>query len=91
MPYCFLLGIEFLRLNNLSVDVVIRGYQEIIWLQRNEVGVAGFLGFIKVERKDTEILNIESIADMQENCPMIKELRYFIRGQIPWREWKSYM
>src|SRR5678816_3631754 len=79
MPYCFLFGINFLRMNGLSVDVgnerLLKGNREVVRMQKGDVCVADFVGMVRVGVGDEELLSMRDIEVMQEECPMVCELR----------------
>ena len=59
MPFCFLIGIKFLRKYGLSVDVGNEGWMKgevIARMEANDVCAAGFVRLLKVGMGDEELL-----------------------------------
>ena len=95
MPYCFLIGIEFLRKYRLSVDVgnerLMKVEKVIARMQAGDVCAAGFVGLLKVGVGEEELLTIQDVEEMQEWCPMIKKLRECILDCKLLYEWPGIL
>ena len=98
MPYCFLFGVDFLRLNHFSVDVgnksLNRGENVLVRLQHENVNMLNFVGLIEIGMNDknrSELLNEEDIEEMQNACPVVRELRKCVLSRICVQEWPSLL
>ena len=95
MPYCFLIGIEFLRKYGLSVDVgnerLMKDEKVIARMQASDVCAAGFVGLLKVGVGEEELLTIQDVEEMQEWCPMINRLKECILEGKLLNEWPTML
>ena len=93
MPCCFLLGIDFLKVHRLSVDVahdlVLRD-GKVVMEMKDVSDEHGFVGVIELGIEGaSEVLTDQDICDMQESCPLIRELKECVVNELPVRKWSD--
>ena len=120
MPYCFLIGIDFLRLKGLVVDLgnerLLKNDMVIAQMQSDEFCLISFVGRVWVdenetmsseevnenecvlnenekflEKNDEDLLSSEDIERMQQDCPIISQLRECIMNGVPVSEWRGLL
>ena len=91
MPFCFLIGVDFLRMNDIAVDVGSEVLQKdgrvISRMQREQGCMVRFVGVMNVLVNETDLLTQEDIEEMQAVCPMIQRLSECVRLRIPVGDW----
>ena len=96
MPYCFLLGIDFLRKNMLSVDVnkevLLQGNRIETYLNYGKPKIgednAEFAGQVELKKlDDEEVLDDYDIQELQETSDEIRTLKRAIENQTSLDKW----
>ena len=91
MPFCFLIGIDFLRMKGLVVDMgsemLVKNGRVIARMQNESICMVSFIGLAWIDEKEEELLSYEDIEEMQTSCPMIEELKRCIQENVPVRAW----
>ena len=95
LPYCFVIGIDFLRVNELCIDieneVLLKNDRVIVRLQGENVCMVRFVGIMDITNCKNELLSLEDIEEMQLGCSVVRILKWYIWSGIPAKNWDEWL
>ena len=94
LPFCFILGIEFLSRYELIIDVgkeqllKRNGLEMQLPLGSGRTNIVNFVGYISLSvTDDNEILSDDDLSEMQDDCPVLNELKRCVIERKLLNEW----